>query len=203
MTSHQVLTLRWPQSLKWPLLSKETSPRDLLISRASLAAETPRQIPTVAVPAHSTQEACGQALGALAALSRWGLDMKKLNRQQERIFKPHGSTSPKPPLQGIWPCPCALVQCLKDRKAPLKECRRPWGTSPPDLFLGSSQRRRLCLRTNRISQWMCCGGSVQLSYGSPHRWGTKSHLCCEAHLQKGPCCLPAPLEPWLSFSAVS
>lgn len=61
-----------PQSLKWPLLSKETSPLDLLISRASLAAESPRQIPAVAVPAHSTQEACGQALGALAALPRWG-----------------------------------------------------------------------------------------------------------------------------------
>lgn len=68
------------QSLKWPLLSKETSPLDLLISRASLAAETPRQIPAVAAPAHSTQEACGQALGALAALPRWGLDMEKLNR---------------------------------------------------------------------------------------------------------------------------
>lgn len=66
--------------LKWPLLSKEMSPLELLVSRTSLAAQTPRQIPTVPVPAHSTQEACGQTLGTLAVLPCWGLDIEKPSR---------------------------------------------------------------------------------------------------------------------------
>lgn len=48
------------------------------------------------------------------------------------------------------------MQYLTGRKGLHKECRRPWGTCPPDLFLGSakscpSTRRRLWLRTNRTS----------------------------------------------------
>lgn len=107
-----------------------------------------------------------QALGTQAALPCWGLD----EQSSKRGFPNRTGT----PLQSLTcrasgsECLCAFVQYLRDRKAPHKKGRRPWGTSPPDLFLSSakscSSKRRLWLGTNGISGcivgcsvWVCHG----------------------------------------------
>lgn len=126
------------QPLKQPLLSKETSSLELLISRASLAAETPQQIPTVAVPAHSIQEA-GFGYPTCSAMLGTG------HAEAEQSSKRGCPNLTGTPLQSLTcrasgsECLCAFVQYLKNRKASHKKGRRPWGTSPPNLFLGSAK----------------------------------------------------------------